>query len=210
MTVYLIRHGETDYNVEGRYQGMYGESRLTQRGREQARDLPPLLSTLPFTHVFCSTAHRARETLSLALSDYPAACVTYLDTLREVDTGILTDHLVSDMHKTHPDFYAAQPNGVTDYTAVGGEGPEDVLERARRVLAEVENSGHDTVAIVSHGAFLAYLVSAATGLPLLHRRAPLDNCSVSVLEIKEGKGRLRLWNYTAGGLTRFAPQTAAP
>ncbi len=184
MLLYLIRHGETDYNVEGRYQGMYGESRLTESGREQARALPPLLSPLPFTHVFCSTAHRAKETLSLALPDYPAARVTYLDALREVDTGILTNHLVSDMRVRYPDFYAAQPDGVNDYTAMGGESPERVLERARLVLAELESSGHSTVAVVSHGAFLCHLVSAATGLPFLKGKAPLDNCSVSVLEIR--------------------------
>ena len=208
MILYLIRHGETDYNVEGRYQGMYGESTLTEQGKEQARALAPLLATLSFRHVYCSTSLRTRETLALALPLLAPQDVTFTDDLREVDVGILTNHLVADMQMEHPAFYAAQPNGVTDFSEMGGECPATLAVRARRILSEIESSGHTSLAVVSHGAFLTYLVAAATGLPPIHRRAPLSNCSISVLEIKDGVGYLRLWNYTADCLSKFASCTA--
>ncbi len=208
MLIYLIRHGQTDYNITGRYQGMYGESRLTEEGKGQARALAPLLAPLSFDRVFCSTAHRARETLSLAMPSLSQENVTFLDEMRELHVGSLTDLYVKDVKESYPDFFASLDPQRIDYSRFGGESHEDISARAQAVLRKWEKTGVQSIAAVSHGAFLWYLISVSTGLPIHHYQSPLSNCSVSVLELTNGTGRLRLFNLTAGGLLAFGKSHA--
>lgn len=209
MFLYLIRHGETDYNAEHRYQGMYGESRLNEAGREQARALSSLLAPLRFDGVFCSTSHRTRETLSLALPTLSEEDVTFLDELRELDVGSLTDRLLAETMEKYPDFYAEQDEYKSDYSRFGGESHEDMFSRARHVLRILEQTNANHVAVVTHGAFLWHMIAVAAGLPVLNKKIPVDNCSVSVLELNEGKGTLRLLNVTAEGLETFGAASSA-
>ena len=208
MLLFLIRHGETNYNIQHRFQGMHGVSRLTETGKAQARELSSLLAPLTFDRVLCSTALRARETLSLAMPGLSEDEVLFLDEAREVDVGCVTDMLVKDAKEQFSHIFAAQPDGMMDYSALGGESPEDVLSRAKQIIRLVKELGQERVALVTHGAFLCYMIAAATGIEPLHRKAPASNCSVSVVELTEEKGVLRLYNLTADGLNRYF--TSAP
>ena len=108
MKIYLIRHGETDYNVTGRHQGMWVESHLTENGKAQARAASSLFRDIPFDRLFVSAAERTRETASLLFPERNDA--VYDDDLREVDIGSLADMLVTEMREKYGDVYTQASN----------------------------------------------------------------------------------------------------
>lgn len=203
MTVYLIRHGETDYNVARRFQGMYGASRLTEKGKEQARRLSPYLAHLTLDRVLCSTAHRAKETLSLALPTVREDDVTFLDELREVDVGSLTDRLVTEAKDEYPDFFSSRDYLDLNYARFGGESNQDIQARAARMLKAIEDTGAENVAVVCHGAFIWFMIATALNIPVLQKKVPLSNCSVSAITLENGRGKLAFLNMTAESLSCF-------
>ncbi|MGH6870370.1 MAG: histidine phosphatase family protein [Rhizomicrobium sp.] len=149
LTLYLVRHGECRHNVEGRVAGR-GDTPLTARGREQARDngillaeAEPELSKLPF---FSSPLHRAagtteilRQAAGLPRDDY--ACDPRL---AELDCGANTMRVWADIERdmkadpAHADRW--------HWTHPGGESLADVHARVGHFLARLETSA----VIVSH------------------------------------------------------------
>ena len=187
MTVYLIRHGETDYNVSRRFQGMWVESHLTENGKAQARAASALLKDIAFDKLYVSAAERTRETAALL---FPARKdAVYDDDLREVHIGWLADLYIDDIRKTHGDLYDKAVRD-RDYSPFGGETLEEHKARGKRAMDRVLASGGEKVAVVSHGGTIRVLLWALTGIEP-SATALLPNCSYAVVEIKNGKGMLK-------------------
>lgn len=187
MLIYLIRHGETDYNLTHRFQGMWVESHLTETGKAQARAASALLKDVPFDRLFVSAAERTRETAALLFPDRNDA--VFDDDLREINVGWIADLYVADIREKHGEEYA---NAVRtrDYSFFGGETLEEHKARARRAMDKVLASGGETVAVVSHGGTIRCLLWALTGIEP-SATALLPNCSYAAIEIKDGKGVLK-------------------
>lgn len=187
MTVYLIRHGETDYNVTHRFQGMWVESHLTENGKAQARAASELFKDIPFDRLYVSAAERTRETAALL---FPARNdAVYDDDLREVHIGWLADLYIDDIRKTHGELYDKAVSD-RDYSPFGGETLEEHKARGKRAMDRVLNSGGEKVAVVSHGGTIRVLLWALTGIEP-SATTLLPNCSYAVVEIKNGKGMLK-------------------
>lgn len=187
MLIYLIRHGETDYNVTHRFQGMWVESHLTENGKEQAKAASTMLADIPFDRLFVSASERTRETASLLFPNRSDA--VFDDDLREVHIGRLADLYIADIRKTHGEEYAKAVK-TRDYSFFGGETLEEHKARARRAMDRVLSSGGETVAVVSHGGTIRCLIWALTGIEP-SATALLPNCSFALIEIKEGYGVLK-------------------
>ena len=187
MLIYLIRHGETDYNVSHRFQGMWVESHLTENGKEQAKAASKLLADVPFDRLFISAAERTRETASLLFPDRSDA--TYDDDLREVHIGWLADLYIDDIRKKHGDAYDEAVK-TRDYSHFGGETLEEHKARAKRAMDRVLASGGEKVAVVSHGGTIRCLIWALTGIEP-SATALLPNCSFALIEVKDGQGVLK-------------------
>ena len=87
---YFVRHGKTEWNLEGRLQGAKGDSPLLKESIEQVRELGHYLSDTHFDLVFSSDLPRAKKTTELIMeSQKPKAKVTYTKTLREWQLGKL-------------------------------------------------------------------------------------------------------------------------
>ena len=84
-TVYLVRHGETDWNVAGKWQG-HTDIPLNERGREQALDLRKKLEGVDFAAAYSSDLSRAHETASLVMGDRPIT-LSVTEHLRELSMG---------------------------------------------------------------------------------------------------------------------------
>lgn len=187
MKIYLIRHGETDYNVTGRHQGMWVESHLTENGKAQARAASSLFRDIPFDRLFVSAAERTRETAALL---FPARNdAVYDDDLREVHIGWLADLYIDDIRKTHGELYDKAVSD-RDYSLFGGETLDEHKARGKRAMDRVLNSGGEKVAVVSHGGTIRVLLWALTGIEP-SATTLLPNCSYAVVEIKNGKGMLK-------------------
>lgn len=156
-TLWLIRHGETTWNLEGRIQGQ-SESPLSESGRRQARGLGARLATTRFDRVLSSDLGRAVETARLA---FPGREPELEPRLREQSAGSLEGRRVSELTP-------AELEGLRGLTAArAGGGPAgaepypDLLERARAWLAGLRGDG--VVACVTHGGFIQAVLRLAFG-----------------------------------------------
>lgn len=193
MLIYLLRHGQTNYNVEVRFQGMWGESELTELGIAQAKEAGEHLSPVPFDKIYVSGAIRAAQTASHVFPTRTEEFI-YREDLREIHTGELTNQLFADCLVAYGDRMKRITSNV-DYAEFGGESVTDVKSRAKRVASDIINGGGDCVCVVSHGAFIRFLTEALTDIPFpslsLYR-----NCAYSVIEHNGKNGVLQLHNAT--------------
>ncbi len=193
MKIYVIRHGETNYNVERRYQGMWGESRLTENGKAQAEAAKALVSDIPFDRIYSSASVRTRETSALLFPERED--ILFSDDMREIDVGSVTNLLVTECRAKMPEEYKIV-DATYGYTVFGGESTEDIAARAKSVIERVIANGGEKVAIVSHGGFIRYLFSAALDVPV-STFALCDNCGVSLITVEDGKRMLKFYNRVA-------------
>jgi probable phosphoglycerate mutase len=150
--LYLLRHGETEFNVEGRLQGQQ-DSPLTARGRAQARAHGVLLGELiaePETwRVVASPLGRALDTARLACAELglPEAAIETDPRLREIAYGEWEGLTYAEIEVRNSDDWAARQRDPWRYVVPGGESYEMVAARAGDFLNEVRGN----TIVVSHG-----------------------------------------------------------
>ncbi len=169
-TILLARHGETDWNRDGRFQG-WADPPLNARGRAQAEALADQLRHTPFDAVFSSDLRRARETAEIVAAPHEVPVVTDQG-LREIDVGSWSGLTRSEIEERFP--------GADHHD---GETREEHLAR---VLATVERIARAwlgrRILIVSHGGSLRALRRHCVGEAATH---PLPNCGVYELEFRD-------------------------
>jgi probable phosphoglycerate mutase len=183
-TFYLIRHGETEWNAGGRWQG-HADIPLNDAGREQARRLAARLRRegVRFDAIYSSDLLRAWETAAIvgeALGTPPAA----LPALREIDVGAWSGLTVQEVAARDGELLARLESG--EDLPRGGSGERFVDLYARVVPAAeqlVKAFPRGTIALVSHGgpvrALLLYAAREKHGAPV--RRLHIGNTALSVL-----------------------------
>nr|BFD81861.1 histidine phosphatase family protein [Streptomyces sp. Xyl84] len=161
--LFLVRHGETEWSRSGRHTGRT-DVPLTERGRQEARRLVPLIRSHRIGAAFVSPLQRARETAELiGITDARVD-----PDLREWDYGGYEGVTTPEIQRTRPGWFL-----FTDGVAPGppehpGESVEQVGERADRMLAKVDAAFANTegvVLLVAHGHFLRVLTARRLGLP---------------------------------------------
>lgn len=157
-TLYLLRHGQTEWNAQGRLQGRL-DSPLTDLGRMQARRQAQLVAGLePDLPCWCSTAGRAVETARIALGARPFR----LDArLTEIDIGRFTGMTMAELRAADPEGFAGGGLDWYDRTP-GGEGFAALHARVSAFLAGLAGPA----IIVTHGITLRMIRLVAMGLPL--------------------------------------------
>jgi broad specificity phosphatase PhoE len=184
----LVRHGETEGNVQRRLQGT--EDPLTERGRRQARELAVHLSGRDdVSALYASPYPRAFETAraigaELGLEPVPRAG------LAEMDVGRAAGYSFEEWAEKFPEEAASFREEGVGYAWPDGESG---LQLAERTAAELDRILEDhrrekgAVVVVSHGGALAWIISRLLGEP--GDRWPgdhfdLDNCSVTEVEVR--------------------------
>ncbi|MGW6907904.1 histidine phosphatase family protein [Streptomyces sp. NPDC054940] len=161
--LFLVRHGETEWSRSGRHTG-WTDVPLTEHGREEARGLVPLIRSQRIGAVFVSPLQRARETAELiGLPD-----VRVDADLREWDYGGYEGITTVDIQRERPEWFLFTDGVTPGPPDHPGESPEQVGERADRMLAKVDAAlgDHDgDVMLVAHGHFLRVLTARRLGLP---------------------------------------------
>ncbi|MEV7010427.1 histidine phosphatase family protein [Streptosporangium sp. NPDC051022] len=191
--VVCLRHGQTLWNVEHRFQG-HSDIPLDETGIAQAARAASLLAALRPTMIVSSDLQRAFETAS-ALGRLVDLNVSVDKDLRERGGGEWEG-------LTREEISAGWPREFADWEAPGGEEITDVAERVsssiRRWAAQLEPDG--LLVVASHGAAIRLGVAKLMGLPeeLWPALGGLGNCSWSVLE--EGRKGWRLMEHNAGTL----------
>jgi broad specificity phosphatase PhoE len=152
----LIRHGETDWNIEGRYQGQ-SDVPLNSRGIEQAEQLAHQLRLEALDAIYSSDLIRAQQTAEL-LNRINGAPLFFDTRLREIDQGEWEGMLFDDIRIR---YKKAFEDRLRDPLQVAPPGGETVGEVRERVLAAINDIiaqyPNGLVAIVSHGLSLAII-----------------------------------------------------
>ncbi len=158
-TIYLIRHGETDANVAGVWQGAT-DSPLNERGQAQARALAARIAReqLPITTIYSSPLRRARETarrVAEALGGVPLVTDPGLAEYHLGEWEGLSYEQLKD-EKRLWELMAENP----DFTPPGGESPRQFAMRLLNSFQTIlQQHAGETVAVVGHGGALATVLS---------------------------------------------------
>jgi broad specificity phosphatase PhoE len=187
--ILLARHGETIFNVEGRWQGQ-SDSPLTDRGRAQARELARALAHEAIAAVYTSDLGRAANTASEVAAVHGLEAIADVR-LREIHTGEWTGKGREQIEAEWPGGLRAWATDPSGYRMPGGESIHAAQERALAFFAErmPEHVGQ-TVVIVSHGAIGQTILVNAMGKTItdLWLKERVDNCQISRLEWTPRRG----------------------
>ncbi|MGE0823045.1 MAG: histidine phosphatase family protein [Candidatus Binatia bacterium] len=181
LTVYLIRHGETQWNREGRCQGGT-DIPLTAKGYQQAHAIAKALAGTSFSTILSSPLQRSRETAAILATSQNLEVETCPE-LQEWDQGSLEGlsgpELLS-QHQTYFQRWFSDPAGAAPPQ---GEPLQAVQARAWPVIDRLrERSLQTPVAVVSHTMTIATIICAALNLDLRHiHRLKLDIASKTTL-----------------------------
>jgi len=185
-TIYLARHGETEWSLSGQHTGLT-DIPLTPRGERNARQLGASLAGLTFPRVFTSPLKRAHRTCELA--GFGAQAVVDPD-LVEWDYGDYDGMKTADIHRQRPDWQLFRDG------CPRGESVADVGARADRFIARLRGLGSDALAF-SSGHFLRVLVVRWCGLaPAAGKCLYLSTAALSAVGYERSLDEpvIRLWN----------------
>ncbi len=207
-TLYLIRHGETDWNVNGRWQG-HIDVPLNAIGKEQARLLAQRLKTerVRFDVLYSSDLARAYQT-AWAISQVIGLPVELLPSLREIDLGTWGGLTLAQIKERFAVEYALLEQGHD----VPRGGAETLSALRRRVVEVVEAimAQHlgETLVFVTHGGPVRMLLAHALGAPDVNKIPfhHIGNTSVSIIEHSSSAWNVRLVN----DMSHLVGQSQAP
>lgn len=166
LTLYFCRHGETEANVEGRFQGLTLDTPLTKQGEKQARHIGKILkhrlddpSALAYV---ASPLPRARKTMAIIREklDLPLRKFGTDKRLVEINLGAWDGLTHDEARAKDPKLYKKREHDKWSVRTPGGENYADVAKRAESWLATLDR---DTVA-VTHGCFTRVLRGLFEGL----------------------------------------------
>ncbi len=193
MNLYLVRHGETEWNREGRAQGR-ADVPLNEAGIAQSQALANTFASLNVAAVMSSSSRRAVRTAE-AIAAPHSLTVTPKDDLLELNFGGLDGAPLRDMREMFPDFFEHWTRDpATAQFPDGGETLQQLQDRTWAAVEAVARS-HDTqdnVIIVSHAFALYSIMCRALGMPL------------------SNYGRLRITPGTYSLLVSRAPNVIGP
>lgn len=181
--LYLVRHGETKWNVEKRFQGQ-NDSPLTENGREQARLLGISLQGICFDAILSSDLGRALETANLINSFLQIPVFETDPLLRERNFGVFHGLNRGEAERMYPREASRIWSGDPNVAVPGGESRTQVRKRAEQFLLEVpvKYSGKK-ILVVTHGGIINPILRIVLRIPFDEpRRFKLPNTGLSILE----------------------------
>lgn len=191
MEIYFVRHGQTIWNVEKRFQGL-SDSPLTELGITQAKLLGEKLKDIKFDKFYSTSLKRAYDTANYIKGNREQK-VEIFDDFVEISMGDMEGIKQEDFKKLYPEqvknFFFNQLE--YDPSSFGGESFLEVRERVIRGLNKfIElNKNYERVLVVSHGATLKTLLHYISGkdISTLSDEAIPKNTSYTIVKYENGK-----------------------
>lgn len=197
MKLYLVRHGETAWNKEGRFQGQNGAS-LNELGLAQARDTARAAISWNPTALYSSPLCRTME-VAKQISNLAGISVIVEPRLQELDLGELEGVSGDEMRNCWPEVYRTWRDSPQSVELPGGESLVHLQERTWQAFQAMEKAHHqdEVLVLVSHNFAIRALCGKLLGLPLSHfHRLYLSLGSVSTMERTSLGWRLLTYNST--------------
>lgn len=183
-TLLLIRHGETDWNLRGRYQG-HSDVPLNANGLAQAEQVASHLRGTRVDAIYASDLVRAHNTAAVIGQVLKVAVHTDVR-LREINQGVWEGMILSDIKSQYSELFEKRRKDPLSVAPPGGETVGAVQERMLSAVTDiVQEHPAGRVVVVSHGLFLALIKGLAACAPiqkvweLIPRNAVVDAVRLS-------------------------------
>lgn len=183
MKLFLIRHGQTDWNLQGRIQGSY-DSELNETGVAQAKELGKKIqeSGYKFSKIYSSTQKRAARTAQI-ISDAVELKHTQVKGLEEINFGEWEGLTWEEVKERYPEEYEEWHKNRRYAGPPGGESYQEMLERVLAAIRGIIAENSENVAIVTHGAVIMVLQCFITNTPFDEmRKFRTENTSITELD----------------------------
>lgn len=164
--IYIIRHGQTDFNLQGIVQGSGVDSSLNETGRQQAQAFFEAYRQVRFDKIYTSRLKRTVETVS----PFIQLGIPYesLPGLNEISWGTKEGQRITPEEDAYYHWMLKQWQlGHTELRIEGGESPEDVIQRQEIALTHIlQNRHEETILICMHGRAMRILLCRLLNYPL--------------------------------------------
>jgi len=199
MDLYIARHGETQFNIEGRMQGQGKDSPLTHRGRNQAKALGKILDDIKdkgaFDIVYSSTAKRASDTAEIAMGVKPA----HDPRLVEIGLGDMEGMKYEEGALAFPETAASRQLCPVDYIPPpNGETLTEMVERVNSFLKDCFE--YDKVFVLTHAYTMRVFHACITGkdhdasipeiVKSIDQSPRFNNCDIAHYKLDDNEWRL--------------------
>ncbi|MCJ7856746.1 histidine phosphatase family protein [Lachnospiraceae bacterium NSJ-143] len=195
--LYLVRHGETEWNTVKRFQG-WTDIELSDKGIEQARRLGERFKGIAVDELYASPLKRAVKTAE-PIASAKGLEIKTSEYFKEINFGIWegrTRDELSALYGKEFDEFLLHPQ---EHTFPGDGSFDAVTERIKKGLDMVLDGKDNTnIVIVSHGGIIRLMIKYLLGIKEdLYNSTWIDNTSISLLELKKGGAVLRILNDTS-------------
>ncbi len=208
----LVRHGETDWNRAGKFQGQI-DVPLNDNGREQSRKAAEFLKNIKLDFAISSSMLRPKETAEIILQYHPDLKLELRDELREISHGLWEGKFESEIESSYPGLLEEWKTSPETVQMPEGENLQEVWERAIASWQDIVKSVSGTGIVVAHDAINKAILCHLFGLEPEHFwKFKQGNGAVSVIDYPhgpEGLPVLQAMNVTTHLSGSVFDQTAA-
>ena len=191
MKLYIARHGETEWNAEGKMQG-WMDSKLSERGINNARKLGQSLNNIDFDFVCCSPLGRTIETANHILGN-KKPLIAYNYAFKEMGFGTWEGMYHDDIKAQYTEKQYNFWNAPHLYTPIDGESYENFIERVKKGFEGlIQNTNYENILLVTHAAVIKAIFFIIENRSLENFWAPpfTYDTSLSILEVEKGEIRV--------------------
>lgn len=197
MHIYLVRHGETHWNIQRRTQGIK-DIPLTAKGMNQAEELSRRLKKEPITKIYTSTLKRALST-AIIIGNKLDLTPLEMKELKEINFGVWEGLTIKQIEKKYPGQLGRYR---TEFSFSPDKG-ESLSSLQQRIDDFIESNikgyayKEDSILIVSHSYPIRMLIVRLLGFPLQHLwDFDLDNTGITIIRYQTGRSRIVCLNDT--------------
>lgn len=184
-TYYIIRHGQTEWNILGKTQG-HGNSPLTEKGIAQAEELAVGMEKYPIDMIFSSDLGRAVQTAEIVGKKFGIE-VQKTEALREMGFGEWEGKLIPEITEKYADIYIMWRNEPHLAKIPGGETLDTIKERLEKFIDELNNKyNNKNILLVSHSVTVRVflLLMLDSGMKNIYR-IKQDNTALNIVEWRD-------------------------
>ncbi len=196
MRIYLVRHGETDWNLEMRIQGQT-DIPLNASGMDQAKECAMFFRDNTFDYVYSSALKRAIKTAEI-IADGKLPVKTYPE-LNERSFGTWETHLWSEIHQQNTGLREQWKLIGKHYQPPQGESILEMATRVTRRFIEVvdQHSVNDSILIIAHGGPIKAMIGYAMGVDeyVAYNWLGIHNCGINVIDYESYDFKIERLNY---------------
>ena len=198
MKFFVVRHGETEWNKLGRFQG-HTDISLNDRGLSQARETAVASEDWGYTAIYSSPLVRTVQ-VAEEIAKVTPMLVSQEPGLKELSLGDLEGVTGEEMRNDWPALFAAWRTEPEKMSMPNGESLGELRDRTWQVILDIEqrHSSDDSIVVISHNFAIRSIINELLGMPLAYfHRMSLNLASVCTFDSDERGRRLTGYNSTS-------------